>query len=300
MSSFNEKITNIYKDLVEKVKGKFEETRDKLRVKPKYVELPDKYYEALSEEEPAKGLTPDTKTMINTLNKLSLKIKASTLIDYSTMINRELNKVYIDLKNIEKRLFKYVDESLDKTLNTINKLKEADEELDKNLKKIFNYWIELDNLRERIMLEIEDFTNTIVKDYRLELENIDFFEEKINSVFDELNKYLEEVKAETRERRKTLLRYLCFAEGLRTRGVKLYLPIYRIVVRDSRGRVYERYKIYGGNLKINDRMIETVKNMLKDVDKDFIDSMKKYIRVNYSGLRRFYLLSVLKNLGGGK
>ncbi len=298
MVKFYDRLDELYKEFKEKIEKTISELREKMSVKPKYIELPDKYYEILKKENILTYGTPEA--LVSGINDLSLKIKAQLLVNYATITNKELNKVYSDLKIIEKKLFEFTDKTLNESFNVVDEMKKQDLKLDGELKKIFNTWIELDKVRNMILEEINSFISEVKKDYREELDNIDLFVEKILGLEKEFDEYLERVKSETRDRRKILLRYLCFAEGVRTKGVKLYLPVYRIIVTDSRGKLHEIYKVYNGNLKVNDKMIETIRKMLDEVDKDFIDSMKKYIRTNYTGLRRFYLLTVLKNVKGGR
>ncbi len=284
---FEDKLKQVYDRVIEEFNRLIEDIRENLRVKPKYIEVPEKYYEAIREEK-----VPSSTS--EALSRLSLKIKADNIINHSLNANRELNKIYDDLKTIEKQLMEYIDKALVEAKKTIDELWSKDIELNKNLWKAFKDWSKLEETRMYYEELIDSLAETLKSKHEMITKDYELLESRVSTVLDELNNHIEEVKAETRDHRKILFRYINFAEGVRTKGVKLYLPAARIVFRDSRGRVEEILKIYNGNLKLNDKIIETARKELEGIDDDFIDALRKYIRANYGGLRRFFLLTVLK------
>ncbi len=284
---FEDKLKQVYDRVIEEFNKLIEDIRENLRVKPKYIEVPEKYYEALREEQ-----VPSSTS--EALSRLSLKIKADNIINHALNANRELNKIYDDLKMIEKKFMDYIDKAILETRRTIDELWSRDITLNDNLRRVFKDWSKLEETRKYYEELIDSLAETLKSKHEVIVKNYELLESSVSAVLDELNNYIEEVKAETRDHRKILFRYINFAEGVRTKGVKLYLPAARVVFRDSRGRIEEIMRIYNGNLKLNNRMIETARRELEGIDDDFVDALRKYVRANYGGLRRFFLLMVLK------
>ncbi len=284
---FEDKLKQVYDRVIEEFNKLIEDIRENLRVKPKYIEVPEKYYEALREEQ-----VPSSTS--EALSRLSLKIKADNIINHALNANRELNKIYDDLKMIEKKFMDYIDKAILETRRTIDELWSRDITLNGNLRRVFKDWSKLEETRKYYEELIDSLAETLKSKHEVIVKNYELLESSVSAVLDELNNYIEKVKAETRDHRKILFRYINFAEGVRTKGVKLYLPAARVVFRDSRGRIEEIMRIYNGNLKLNNRMIETARKELEGIDDDFVDALRKYVRANYGGLRRFFLLMVLK------
>ncbi len=292
MIDFEKRLGEIYEETKRRLIELINETREKLRVKPKYIEPPDKYFEALMSD--GLGVHSSTATT-EMLEKISLKIKASTVLKLSTEANRELNRIYSDLKAIEEQLMKYVDEASREAQETVKNLWDKDLELNKKLRKAFEPWIKVEENRRYYTETVESLVNTLKQDYKEVINNIDELAIKVSGLLKELEDHIEAVKEETREHRKILLRYLNFAEGVRTKGVKLYLPVARIIIRDRMGSSKEIFKFYTGNLRATDKMIENARAELEGIDQDFIDALRKYVSVHYSGLQRYFLLRIIRS-----
>ncbi len=288
--SFEERLRQVYDHVLEGFSKLIDEIRENLRVRPKYVEPGEEYYEAMKEEQ-----LPYTDSAA-ALSRLSLKIKAASVIDYTIQANRELNTIYSDLKNVEAQLMDYIDKASGLVKETVDKLWGLDLEFNRKLREVYRDWSDLEERRKVFEELVDSQTRGLEEDGGEKISLLETLEGKVGYTLEELNEYIEKVKAETRDHRKILFRYINFAEGVRTKGVKLYLPVSRIVVRDSHGRPLEVFRFYHGNLKLYDSMIETAKKELNGVSDEFLDALRKYVRVNYGGLRRFFLLMVLGRL----
>lgn len=293
MIDFEKRLREIYEETRRRLTELIDETREKLRVRPRYIEPPDKYFEALRSD--GLGVYASSTSTTDMLEKLSLKIKASTVLKLSTEANRELNRIYSDLKAIEEELMKYVDEAFSEAGEAVNNLWDKDLELNEKLRKAFEPWIKAEENRRYYTEIVESLVNTLRQDYEEAVNNIDELADKVSGLLKELEDRIEAVKEETREHRKILLRYLNFAEGVRTKGVKLYLPVARIIIRDRRGSKKEIFRFYTGNLRATDKMIEKARAELEGIDQDFIDALRKYVSVHYSGLQKFFLLRIIRS-----
>ncbi len=191
MIGFEKRLGEIYEETKRRLMELIDETREKLRVKPRYIEPPDKYFEALKSDGLGVYSSSTTREM---LEKLSLKIKASTVLKLSTEANRELNRVYSDLKAIEEELMKYIDEASREAQEAVKNLWDKDLELNEKLRKAFEPWIKAEENRKYYTEIVESLVNTLRQDYEEAINNIDELADKVSGLLKELEDYIEAVK----------------------------------------------------------------------------------------------------------
>jgi hypothetical protein len=283
---FSKTLRQIYDQVRDRVREYFTSLRERISVEPKYIDVPEEYMDAINRD--LSGI--DQASAIKLLGE---KIKAGIIISNVVEANRSLNKLYRDLKVVEREINGII-ESMEKDVDElINKYYEKDLETNNNAWKILGNWKDTDNDRlwfRNIVLKIRD---SLVSDLSTELKNIEVVTNRVSSIVDEFENVVEAIKTDTREHRKLLYRFVVYGKDIRTKGSRLYLPVAKITIKTP-GRKIELLRIHSGNLHVTDKMMSYINNSLKDIDKDFVSAIRKYISANYGGLRKLFLLRIFK------
>ncbi len=283
---FAKTLRQVYDRVRDRVREYFMDLRKRISVEPKYIDVPEEYMNAINKDLSGIDQASAIKLLID-------KVKAGIIINQVVEANRSLNKLYRDLKIIEREINSVI-ESMGRDVDElIDKYYGKDLETNNNAWKILGNWKDTDDDRlwfRNIVLRIRD---SLVNDLSAELKNIEVITDRVSSTVNEFENVVEAIKTDTREHRKLLYRFVIYGKDIRTKGSRLYLPVAKITIR-APGKRIELLKIHSGNLHVTDKIMSYINNSLKDIDKDFVTAIRKYVSANYGGLRKLFLLRIFK------